>query len=229
MSKSYWKEYWNSEAISKQQNLQVQVGRTVKGIPINVEDWKKTVQFIIDNLSLSKNDTLVDLCCGNGVLSTPFSQIVQHVISVDFSEKLLLSLKNQKITNIDIICEDALEYQYPKCKVDKIILYFAIQHFQLKDAFALLQNMYNGLNENGIAYIGEIPDINCIWEFFYTPEYRNQYFESILKDKPIIGTWFEKKMLIYFCKNIGFREVSIISQPHFMPNSHYRFDLLLKK
>lgn len=231
MNKSnYWKRFWNENKIVSSPNPQIQVGRTVHGIPIDSQPWIDTVNFIMKQLSLPQNKgSALDLCCGNGSLTKPLSERTDQVTAIDFSTALLTELKNMRLNNVDIICEDVLTVSLPPDTFDSILFYFAIQHFTVKQALMIIQKLYLSAKSGSITYIGDIPDVDRRWDFFYTPEYRERYFSSLLEDKPIIGTWFEKRMLCYYCEQIGFSSVQVIEQPDFMINHHYRFDLLLKK
>ena len=66
-----------------------QVKRTVNGEPVSQEQIDMIIDAVVLGLELSEKDTLLDLCCGNGALSTLFFDRCQGGIGIDFSEYLV--------------------------------------------------------------------------------------------------------------------------------------------
>jgi ubiquinone/menaquinone biosynthesis C-methylase UbiE len=224
----YWQNIWNKNK-SGNKNCHCMVHRTKHNKPISDGDWNKTLDFILSNFKVNKTDTVLDVCCGNGLLSTPLSKRCKKVIAVDFSSHLLADLKKMDVPNINIILKDVLKLDFPKKSLSKIICNFSLQYFNNREVLLLLKYFFDWLIPKGVCYIGDIPDLSKIWNFFNTPEYEKMYFESILNDKKIIGNWFLKDFLINASHHLGFSKINIIEQPKFMFNSHYRFDLLIQK
>lgn len=96
--KSFWQNYRNIEIKSKD-DLLYQVGKTVEGKVIAKEQFDLDVAEIVNLLELNKNDVVLDLCCGNGLLCFGLSEIVNHIIGVDFSETYI---NNAKTHNSEI-------------------------------------------------------------------------------------------------------------------------------
>ena len=85
------------------------------------------------------------------------------------------------------------------------------------------------MKPNGICLIGDIPDLSRKFSFFNNTERQKAYFDSLVKDEPIIGTWFDKEFLQKAGIYCGFNESIVLDQPIDQINSHYRFDLKLVK
>ena len=66
-----------------------QIRRTVRGIPVDETQIELIVETIDTALNLNSNDTVLDLCCGNGALSSRISQKISGLIGVDSSEYLI--------------------------------------------------------------------------------------------------------------------------------------------
>ena len=81
----------------------------------------------------------------------------------------------------------------------------------------------------GCCVIGDVPDIERIWQFVSSHEYRREYFELLGKGKPAIGTWFSKDFINYLAIDVGFEMCEIIDQPAYLINSGYRYDVRLIK
>ncbi|MDR0604777.1 MAG: class I SAM-dependent methyltransferase [Bacteroidales bacterium] len=228
---NYWKNYWNS--ISILDGLQNQVGRRHKKEPIQDDIFKKTLGFIEDNMQFTMDSVLLDLCCGNGLLSIPFSKKVRKVTAVDFSEPLLKVLKNgiedQHIQNIEIMYGDINTMTFPQEKYSHILIYFALQHFSEQETIFLFEKAYQCLQPNGIFYLGDIPDRSKLWDFANTDEYVNMYFDSVKNATPAIGNWFLSEDLSKLAHYTGFSNCEIIVQPNYQINSRWRFDVKLIK
>jgi ubiquinone/menaquinone biosynthesis C-methylase UbiE len=225
--KDYWKEYWTKSSIIKLANPQLQVGRSIMGVPIKDELWQQTLAFLTDQLELNKNDDVLDIAAGSGMISIPFSKKAKSVCSIDISKELLKSYKRFK--NIQTITADIRKYNFKEAEFTKIAFYFAIQHFTIKESVLLFEKIYKWLSPGGIAYIGDIPDSALQFKFFNSVEREKTFFNSIKNNTPIIGTWYSREFLLKLAGFAGFDQIKIIEQPTCFINSHYRFDLKLSK
>lgn len=223
----YWKDFWNNNEIVNRDGVHQKVGRTIKGVAIEEERWNRTIQDIEKILSLNKNDDVLDIAAGAGAIAIPFAPKVNTYTALDISNKLLENLK--QIPNITTVLADVLTVNLEKEKYSKVILYFALQHFTEKESLFLLKKIYDCLKPGGICLIGDIPNIECKFNFFNTPEREKVYFDSVYNNLPIIGTWFDKKFMQKAGAFIGFGTSVVLDQPVYHINSHYRFDLKLIK
>jgi ubiquinone/menaquinone biosynthesis C-methylase UbiE len=226
---NYWKKYWQENEITERINPQAQVGRTINSIPVESEIWESTLEFIKSHIKLKMTDNILDLGAGNGMIAIPFSVKCQSVTVVDISQPLLDRIDTVNYNNIIKNYSDILDVNFPDKSFDKIILYFALQHFNEKETIIILNKAHNWLADNGLFYIGDIPDLNKIWSFFDTSERENLFFDSLLNEQPIVGTWYTSKFLKKAAYNSNYSSVKILRQPDYQINSHYRFDILLKK
>ncbi|MEM8892160.1 MAG: class I SAM-dependent methyltransferase, partial [Bacteroidota bacterium] len=79
-----WQAFWDKKALHEDPH--VQVARTRAGKQSDQLELKKIASYIKEKLELSHEDTLLDLCCGNGMLSKELSPFVKELLGVDFSE-----------------------------------------------------------------------------------------------------------------------------------------------
>ncbi len=225
----YWNQYWNYSDIINRENKHAQVGRTIQGIPLEGWLWDKTIEFVFNHLDLELSMSALDLCAGNGLITEPLSQKVKFVIAVDCSKKFIDSINKKQLENTTAICCDARSFKFKDNFFDISICYFALQHFKVHESIELFRNIYHLMKPGGKFYIGDIPDLDRIWEFHSTDNYKSVFFESLERREPIIGTWYKKDTLINLSKYIGYSKQEIITQEKFMINNHYRFDMLLIK
>jgi len=227
-NKNYWSNYWKNKKI-KNLDPQSQVARTRNKKPINSLLWQKTASKIIEKLELKKNDIVLDLCCGNGLLATEIYRKVKKVYCIDINKRLLDVLKKKKIDNINISHKDIVKVNFKKKKFSKVIWYSGIQYFSQKDIISLVFKIFKFSKEKSIFYIGDIPDEEKLWKYFNNKLRKKNYFESIANNKPIIGTWLKKKWLKNLFLSAGFKRVIIVKQDKKFIYSDFRFDLLTYK
>ena len=140
-NKNYWKNYWRNKNI-KNLDPQSQVARTRNKKPINNLLWQETVLKIIKNLKLKKNDIVIDLCCGNGLLATEIYQKVRKIYCVDINKKLLEVLKKKRIDNLRTFCKDIAKVNFKKKNFSKVIWYSGIQYFSQKDIISIVFKIF---------------------------------------------------------------------------------------
>jgi ubiquinone/menaquinone biosynthesis C-methylase UbiE len=225
----YWTTYWTTNQIIESENPQSQVGRTVNKIPIDQQTWQLQLNEIEKALNLCPDDTLLDLCAGNGLIAMPLSLKCRSVTAVDISKTLLEKIDTRSYPFITVITGDVRNISLPSGVFSKGVMYGALQYFNEREAILILENIYQSLKQGGSFLIGDIPDIDRIFDFYSKPEWVAAYFDSVKNNAPAIGNWFKKEILLKMAKYVGFSNSKIISQRSDIINSHYRFDLLLAK
>jgi 23S rRNA (uracil1939-C5)-methyltransferase len=97
---------------------------------INPKQTELLYQLALDNAGLKKNDVLLDTYAGIGTIGMIASNKVQKVISVELNKEsysnAISSVRLNKITNIDLVNQDASKYlvnaAYNKEKIDVVIM-----------------------------------------------------------------------------------------------------------
>jgi hypothetical protein len=85
------------------------------------------------------------------------------------------------------------------------------------------------LKKGGVAFIGNIPESEKIWDFYNSTEREGVFFKEILEEKPIIGTWYSRAFLEKLALYCNFSKATSFDQPKDFLSAHYRFDILLNK
>lgn len=225
----YWTNYWTTHSIIDNENPHCQVARTVNKVPIDQQQWQFHLSEIEKILALNSDDTLLDLCAGNGLITMPLSLRCRSVTAVDISKTLLEKIDISLYPSITVTIGDVRNISFPTETFSKGIMYCALQHFSERETIGIFETIYQTLTQSGSFLIGDIPDIDQLFVFHSKPEWVKAYFDSVKTNTPAVGTWFKKEILLEMANYIGFSDARILSQHPDLINSHYRFDLLLTK
>jgi cyclopropane fatty-acyl-phospholipid synthase-like methyltransferase len=225
----YWVRYWTKNPIFDETNPQAQVARTVHRVPIDVGRWQAQLAEIERTLNLRADDTLLDLCAGNGLIAMPFSRKCRTVTAVDISKALLEKIDLGVYPNIEVVVADVRNVELRSNAYSKGAMYGALQYFSEREAIGIFESIYVAMKPGGVFLVGDIPDIDRLFDFYNKPKWVAAYFDSLKSGTPAIGTWFKKEILSEMARYVGFRQASAQMQQSSLINSHYRFDLLLTK
>jgi cyclopropane fatty-acyl-phospholipid synthase-like methyltransferase len=225
-----WKEYWENHAkFSIDRDPQSQVLRTLNKTPVEDKIFKEILQDIESKMEISPNDKVLELCCGNGLITTYLASRCNRIVGVDFIPNLAEQIDIKKNTNISIIVEDITKVHFNSESFDKVIIYAGLQYLDYKNVITLFESVFRWLENNGLFFIGDIPDQERIWDFYNSQDREKVYFESVKNNKPIIGTWFNAKWLEKLGVYANFNNIKVCQQPSHFPYAHFRFDMVLKK
>lgn len=221
---SYWKNYWNK--IGQKETALQQVQRD----DITAEQMLTINKHIIQLLELKPEDTLLDVCCGNGLLSWSLSKSCKSVVGVDFSSSLITSARAMHSNpNLSFVEMDATKLSHNlDDKFDKILLYFSFQYFDYELGQNVLREMKKLLKPGGRILIGDVPDKKKFWTYYNTLPKCIFYFKQWLFKQPKMGKfWSEDEMKILAEENQ--LKGAFLEQNKKLPHAHYRFDYLLSQ
>ena len=225
-----WYEYWNTApGKAGERDFLKQVGRTVNGKPIPEGNVNLIVADVVSKLNLQETDSLLDLCCGNGLITAQLSPYCRHITAVDFSEQLI-GIANHyfKCPNITYAIADVRQLPEKLCKkpVTKILMNCGIQHFAVNDVYQLFKNLKKKQSDRVPIFLTSIPDKGRLWNFYNTPERRDEYHRRIHDGTEAIGTWWYQAEFADMASSCGYTAECFQQNPD-LDTAHYRFDALL--
>lgn len=226
MSYDYWSKFWLEYTKSLDgKGAQEQVLRTRNKASISEEQWQITVETIKRDLPAMPSDSLLDLCCGNGLLTEVYSPLVKEIISVDLSPQLVENLKNKNLKNVTGIASDIRKVNFSEGQFTKVLWYAGIQYLSEPDIVTQIKKIRTWLKPGGQLFIGDIPERTKMWDYFNSLERQELYFNSLEKNSPIIGTWVDRKWIENLILASGFSSVEARSQDPELIYSDFRFDI----
>lgn len=227
MSDDRWLEFWRThgrETIAS--DPQTQVLRTFNKQPIDQRRWDFTLQQLDGVFPVTKNDDVLDLCCGNGLFTAHFASRCRNVTSVDISPDLLAALDRRALPNVTTHCADMRTADFADGSFSRILVYAAIQYIDHAESVKLFRRMARWLRPGGLLFLGDIPDSARLWSFYNTPERRQLYFENLVAGRDVVGTWFDRAWMEHLCDSAGFAGARTLDQHPELIYAHFRFDLL---
>jgi len=226
---SYWKNQYDSMSNQFYGSLLKQVGKTVNGQEIPESQVKLMVENIANVLRLSAKDSIVDLCCGNGLITRQLAPLVKWVVGVDFTLGLIDAAKRyNSVHNIEYIHSDVLCLD-PKYFVGsgKIIMYEALQHFSPEQVGYLLDAL-SSLESGSLIFFGSIPNREKLSAYYDTEEKYMFYKQRESEGRPHIGRWWLMSEIEQLASAHGFKVTFLLQMPT-LYTAYYRFDVLLEK
>ena len=120
---SYWKNHFDSMSRQFDGSLFKQVGKTINGQEVSEHHVNVIFEKIAKVLRLNAKDSVVDLCCGNGLITRQLAPFVKEVVGVDFSSGLIDSAeKYNSFNNIKFNDKEVVGlYFCPITEVSKIL------------------------------------------------------------------------------------------------------------
>jgi 2-polyprenyl-3-methyl-5-hydroxy-6-metoxy-1,4-benzoquinol methylase len=226
-----WQEHWSSfPARFAPTDYLRQVGKTVGGRPIRADQVEWILADIRRGLAPAPGDAVLDLCCGNGLLTRRISDWCARVVGIDYSPLLLgVAQQHQRSNNLSYVCGSVLDLEslpLPEgARFNKILMYEALQHFEHDELHGLLEAALSLATDDCRLFIGSIPDRERIWCFYDTPRRKLDCVVRRCLGGDAIGSWWDREFLARTCATFGlscaFREQSLG-----LHTAHYRFDLL---
>jgi cyclopropane fatty-acyl-phospholipid synthase-like methyltransferase len=183
---------------------------------------------ISSRLALSKADDVLELCCGNGVVTVAIAPRCRTVTAVDFSEPLIATARRDfSAGNVSYVVGDvtALDEKVLARRFDKIFMQEALQHFTMEQIDRLFSMLAASPSRTAPLFIGAIPDAARLRNFYDTSERYRQYLDSLRKASEPIGTWWRKNQLRSLAVRHGYRPTLFHQHPA-LHTAHYRLDLL---
>lgn len=225
----YWKNLYDTVSRTPGISLQEQVGKTLNGKALSEDQVGLIVLSATEALKLEQQDVLVDLCCGNGLITEHLAPLADRAWGIDFSEGLIeVARQNSRTKKIEYAQGDVLKLDGKYFSgVRKVLMNESLQHFSSEEFGVLLECMAS-LEAGSRVYFGGIPDLDKFETYYDTPEKLAFYQRREREGRPHSGTWWSQPEIVRIAKEHGFKPTVVAQKPS-MVTSYYRFDLLLEK
>jgi len=224
---SFYKEYPKE---CERDDFWRQVKRTVNGVPVSQEQIDLIISAIVDNLALTESDHLLDLCCGNGALSSPVFKCCSGGLGVDFSE-YLISVANEffaspprEVYFLQDVVEFCTKPVSPE-KFSKALCYGSFSYIGLSQAVQMLESLRKNFPNLQRIFIGNCPDKALLGDFVGGRDFIAG--TELDPDSPI-GIWRTENEFSELAQRAGWK-VSFHKMSEQYYASHYRYDAVLER
>ena len=209
-----------------------QVGHTIAGQAISSEQFSTLTRDMISLLQLSKTDTLLDLGCGNGVITAKLAEVCDQVWGVDFSSEMVRVAKlinNQE--NIAYVHADVFDLT-PKHVADgsfsKVLMYGALQHIKPVHFEKLVTHILTLCEDSATLVFGFVPNANRKWQYYNTTSKKLRYFYYKIIGRDVMGTWWSAPQISRSFEKLGM-DYEIIELKQRQYGYPYRFHVVAKR
>ena len=207
-----------------------QVSRTINGKPIEPEQHEMIVRAISNGLEISADDVVLDLCCGNGLLSDRIFQQCLGGVGVDFSDYLIDVARQHFLdgNTREFVLSDVVAYvgtSNDTTQFTKALCYGSFAYLDFGDAESLLRNVHDRYPNISRIFIGNLPDKSRLQEFYYDREYVPGIEDN---HDTAIGIWRTEEEVAGLAQQTGWRS-AVVRMPNDFFASYYRYDAILTR
>jgi len=226
----FWRAVWRDHTRKHSRDVpMVRAMRTTDGQPFTDQQWQAELRHILRLAQVRKSDAVLDLCCGNGLVTEEVASRCRRVVAVDYVPSLVAELKRRRIPNVVARSGDIRRLKLPRGTFDLVLVCAGIQYLTERETLHLLADVHRWLRPGGRVCLLHIADVRRLWHYAATPAKRDLYFERIQTGRQLVGTWYDRPWFDHAAHYLGYRRVAVRSQPRSLRYSHYRFDVLMKK
>ena len=222
-----WKTFWNQ--FGQYEDVHKQVARVSKDtMPLDI--IPRIGAYLRDQLDLNTDDRLLDICCGNGVITHEMAAHCEQVFGIDLSSVQVDNARESATGNVTFLEGDALGLSsLVSGPFDKVLCYFSFQYFDTyQKGQKALSEMNKVLKPGGVIFLGDIPDYHRKDQFYQTWKAILKHQVDRLLDREAMGKFWKAEELDTITRDLGLKG-SKVEQPDGMLYSHYRFDYRVEK
>lgn len=224
------REYYDSRVASLSESAFLkQVGHTEHGLPVTGEQFESMLTQISDLLEIHSDDTLLDLCCGNGIFTQRLASMAADAVGVEFSGAFVkiadgnFGADKLRFHQLDVRELEGLSTLEER-KFSKVLMYAALQHFERSDLEPLLRKILELSAQNVTIVLGFVPEKGREGFLHNTAWRKIKHLIRRIAGKDIFGTWWSKAFISETCDKLNlsctFQDIdeSLLA-------SRYRFDV----
>jgi cyclopropane fatty-acyl-phospholipid synthase-like methyltransferase len=208
-----------------------QVGRTIGGRPVGDEQIALTVEATAAALQLTRSDCLLDLCCGNGLVTACLALHCKQCFGVDFSLPLIeVARSRHHLPGLEYIhsaVDELTAVHLRGWRPTKVAMIFAAQHFTADSMSRVIAAVSRLTAHRAPFFLDDVPDVDRLTRFYNTPERLAEYKRRRADGTEAIGTWWSRVHLIELFREHGYT-AEAFEQPANRSAAHYRFSLLAR-
>lgn len=229
-----WRRYWQERPTAHaEEEFCQQVGRTYGGgKPTPPEELALVVEQALARLECPDGARVLDLCCGNGLLTHRLRPPAAEVLGVDYSEPMIeLARRHHQRDGVRYVCGSVLDLPdllRDERPFDRAVMFESLQYFEERDLPRLFEAIGAVCAPSCVLLFTGVLDVDRLWSFYDTPERRAAYHRRKAAGEDAMGHWFAAERLCALAAAAGL-EAQVAPQDPALNTAHYRFDLQLRR
>jgi len=213
-------------------SLFIKVGKTVSGKRISDEEFKLTIDNVIENLCLNSNDNVLDICCGTGLILNNIQPYINSGTGIDLSSEFINLANTYKGKNVNyfhgIDVKKLASYQEINLSLfNKFMIHSAIQYFDMNEIKTLIQLILEKRKGDCAIYLVDVPDKDKFFDFYNTAEKLNQRAIRLEKKQEEFLHWYTKDDFLDLEKTLNCRIKIIEQHPGLRSSCYFRFNVMI--
>ncbi len=186
-----WKSFWNHSPHVTDDDVCQQVGRTFKKVSYSQLQIETLTATLIALLEPGPDQTLLDLGCGNGLVTSRLASQFSHVTAIDFSEPLIDTARRRfAAANIEYRLADVTDPSIYTHQYDCALMSGALQHIRPSQADRMFHALATAVKPEGRVVLGDVPDRERRWCFYRGPGGRLRVLDRCppgpARDRPVV-------------------------------------------
>lgn len=130
--------------------------RTKKRLGQNFLVSESTIQTILDNANISKEDTIIEIGAGAGFVTEQLVKHAKKVIAIELDEDAIAVLKKIDASNLEIIHQDILKTDLTELSKEKVKIVANIPYYITSPIIVHLLGEIDDLNNKNRSMINDI-------------------------------------------------------------------------
>lgn len=190
-------------------DLLFQVGHTEGGQAITPAQFSAMVGDLQALLELSPEDHLLDLCCGNGAVTSVLAPQVSATVGIDLVEGLVEVARRQEHVGAHVRyqqCDLRRLSEHPALEEEpfnRVLLHAALQHFTPGDFKPLMREILRRSTPDVVIVIGFVPEAGKQRFLLNTPRKRLYNWYLRARGRDMFGHWWSRVQLTQACADLG--------------------------
>ena len=227
-----WQQFWENQA--KHQDELRQVARTLNNQTLSESQLKEHVALMVDCLGLTGKQVLLDVCCGNGMVTRLLAEHTKKTIGLDFSSKLI---EHAKLQANHIVYEQAdvtklfdwPHYEAYFKRLDAVTMCFSFQYFNtVEKGFTVISQLVPLLKHGGHILLTDVPERSQFFSYYNSIPKVLSLIKQMATGANLMGKFWAEDELAFICNENGLMGKKI-KQPQHFPYAGYRMDYLITK
>jgi SAM-dependent methyltransferase len=207
-----------------------QVRRTVGGEPVDERQIDFIVASVLRNLEIEERDVLLDLCCGNGLITNQIFKACSGGVGVDLGSYLIGIAKAnfERLPERAYVVDDVEHFAATAVapgRFTKALCYGSFMYISDSAAVKVLRDLHDRFENVTRVLLGNLPDKARLRDYFAD----DTYVEGIENDhEATTGRWRAESEICNLAWASGW-DAAISRMPKGFFAAHYRFDVILTR